>query len=152
MRVLVDTNVLLRIAKPDHADHRPALEAVQWLRVRSHSCVMAPQGGYEYYVVATRPVVNNGLGLAPEEAVQDLMDLLALFHLLRDERAVFDHWIGLLLPCAVRGRTAHDARLVAAMKRHEIVYLLTFNGADFARYPGISVLDPRNVAAGTAGM
>jgi hypothetical protein len=37
---------------------------------------------------------------------------------------------------------AHDARLVAAMIVHGVTHLLTFNGADFARYSGIRITDP----------
>ena len=35
-----------------------------------------------------------------------------------------------------------DARLVAAMTVHGVRHVLTFNGEDFSRYPGITVLDP----------
>jgi predicted nucleic acid-binding protein len=152
MRVLADTNVLLRIAKPDHADHIVALQAVSSLRSRGHRCVMVPQCGYEYYVVATRPKDQNGLGLVPADALHDLTDLMALFRLLRDERAVFDRWLDLMNVHGVRGKPAHDARLVAAMTRHAIAHLLTFNLADFARYAGITVLDPSAVVAGTSAL
>ena len=40
---------------------------------------------------------------------------------------------------------AHDARLVAAMSVHGINHLLTFNIADFKRYPAITVLSPNSV-------
>lgn len=47
---------------------------------------------------------------------------------------------------ACQGKVAHDARYVAAMRAHGLTHLLTFNGADFARFPGITVLDPHTVA------
>ena len=34
------------------------------------------------------------------------------------------------------------------MKTHGMTHLLTFNGKDFARFPGVTVLDPALVAAG----
>ena len=43
---------------------------------------------------------------------------------------------------ACHGRVSYDARLVAAMRTHGITRLLTFNGADFVRFPGITILDP----------
>ena len=46
----------------------------------------------------------------------------------------------------VLGRNAHDPRLVAAMVVHGLTHLLTFNAGDFARYPGLTVLDPATVA------
>ena len=42
---------------------------------------------------------------------------------------------------------AHDARLVAAMVRHSISHLLTFNEQDFARYNEIAVIVPSAAAA-----
>jgi len=34
----------------------------------------------------------------------------------------------------VMGKNAHDTRLVAAMLRHDIKSILTFNSADFKRF------------------
>jgi hypothetical protein len=47
----------------------------------------------------------------------------------------------------VLGKTAHDARIVAAMQRHQLSHILTFNVEDFRRYPAIQVLNPHAVAA-----
>ena len=46
----------------------------------------------------------------------------------------------------VLGKGAHDARLVAAMERHGLARILTFNVDDFKRYPGIEVLPPAEIA------
>ncbi|MEX0641079.1 MAG: hypothetical protein WD468_00180 [Pirellulales bacterium] len=46
----------------------------------------------------------------------------------------------------VKGKPAHDARLVAAMTRHSITHILTFNVDDFRRFSGIEVLQPQTVA------
>jgi predicted nucleic acid-binding protein len=48
----------------------------------------------------------------------------------------------------VKGKNAHDARLVAAMQRHGLTRLLTFNKPDFMRFPGINVYSPAEVLAG----
>jgi len=42
----------------------------------------------------------------------------------------------------VSGKKTHDARLVAAMTIQGIAHILTFNSADFARYPGITAIEP----------
>jgi hypothetical protein len=47
----------------------------------------------------------------------------------------------------ILGKTAHDGRLVAAMQRHSISNLLTFNKGDFARYP-ISAFSPADIISG----
>lgn len=63
-----------------------------------------------------------------------MKSLMRLFHLVRDERAVLDHWLKLVVEFQVVGKNAHDARLVAAMQRHGIEHVLTLNPSDFSRY------------------
>jgi hypothetical protein len=46
---------------------------------------------------------------------------------------------------AVSGVAVHDARLVAAMRAHGVYHILTLNDADFARYPGITAMNPTAV-------
>jgi predicted nucleic acid-binding protein len=78
-----------------------------------------------------------------DKAIEFWLDLFTLF---RDERGVFTIWRELAAQHDVKGKGAHDARLVAAMKRHGLEQLLTFNTADFQRYKGIHLLDTQSVA------
>jgi predicted nucleic acid-binding protein len=100
---------------------------------------------YEFWVVATRPVAGNGLGLSAAEASAELARLRALFPLLLDTPAIFAEWERLVNVHQVLGKNAHDARLVAAMVVHGLTHILTFNTADFSRFPGITVIDPATV-------
>jgi predicted nucleic acid-binding protein len=142
MRTLLDTNILLRQAEPRHPQHRESVKATEELRRRSDELVVVPQVLYKFWSVATRPVAQNGLGMTPSEAHAELIAIQRLFRLLRDERAVYGLWEQLVLVVGVQGKQAHDARLVAAMKRHSINQILTFNTADFARYSGIAAISP----------
>ncbi len=144
--ILVDTNILLRAAQPGHSQHRAALQAVGALRLRDEILCLVPQVIYGYWVVASRPVDRNGLGMTVAEAEEDVAMLLTPFRFLRDERSVFEHWRELIRQHGVVGRGAHDTRLVAAMIRHRIPRILTFNTVDFARYSGISIVDPHAIA------
>jgi predicted nucleic acid-binding protein len=147
MLVLVDTNVLLRLVKSDDALHTTALAALDRLVDLSATVVIVPQCCYEFYVVATRPVDVNGLGLDPETADAKLDEFLGFLSLLRDERTILESWRDLVRTYRVRGKTAHDARLVAAMRRHRIDHVLTFNTSDFKRYSAfLTVLDPGRLA------
>lgn len=47
---------------------------------------------------------------------------------------------------SVVGVKVHDARLVAAMHVHGLTHLLTLDDQDFARYPGVTVVHPHDVA------
>jgi predicted nucleic acid-binding protein len=147
MLILADTNILLRLVERDHPQQPTAAEALEILRTHGHRLAIVPQVVYEYWVVATRPVAANGLGMSTAEAQFELDGLWPSFKLLRDERVIFEIWQQLVLDHEVTGKRAHDARLAAAMLRHRISHLLTFNGPDFARYAEITVLEPQN--AGT---
>jgi hypothetical protein len=75
--------------------------------------------------------------------------LKAAFTLLPDSPAVFAEWEALVVAHDCKGKVAHDARLVAAMRANGITHILTFNCADFQRFTGITILDPAAVSAPT---
>jgi predicted nucleic acid-binding protein len=148
MRILIDTNILLRSADPGHAQHRASMDAVDLLRRRGHELVVVPQILYEFWSVCTRPVEQNGLGLPVADAWAELKAVQELFRLYRDERAIYPAWEQLVVTLGVKGKQGHDARLVAAMQRHAIGHLLTFNANDFSRYSMITVLTPTDILGG----
>ncbi|MBN1488964.1 MAG: type II toxin-antitoxin system VapC family toxin [Phycisphaerae bacterium] len=145
MRILVDTNVLLRLAQPAHPHHPPAVRATEVLRRKGEELCLVPQVLYEYWAVCTRPQGENGLGMTTAQATNELALLKRLFTLFRDERAILPVWEMLVSAHDVKGRNTHDARLVAAMSRHNLQHLLTFNTSDFARFPGVTVFTPDSV-------
>jgi predicted nucleic acid-binding protein len=148
MQILIDTNILLRGAEPDHKQHSVASSAVHALQQAQHELCLVPQVHYEFWVVLTRPVSSNGLGYTPTEAELELKKLEApLFRVLRDERAIYGNWRYLVNKYAIQGKNAHDARLVAAMMRHGVKHLLTFNAADFSRFEEIEVIMPEQAIA-----
>jgi predicted nucleic acid-binding protein len=148
MRILLDTNVLLRLVEPAHPQYAAAAGATQMLQQAGHELSIVPQDLYEFWSVATRPLTNNGLGMSPAEAHAEVLALRRLFSFLRDERSIYDLWEQLVVAHAVQGKQAHDARFVAAMQRHNIRHLLTINTSDFARYTEITAISPQEVLAG----
>ena len=149
MNVLLDTNILGRILQTGHPQHRPAQDAVDALEARGDTPRLVPQVVYELWAVAPRPAAVNGLGLPVAQAATELARMLRLFPLLDDSPAIFPEWQRLVAAHAVLGKNGHDARLVAAMLVHGVTHLLTFNTADFARFPGITALDPASIAPRT---
>ena len=145
MRILLDTNILGRLAQPRQAEHSPTVLAVENLLRGDHELRLVPQVMYAFWAIATRRSEDNGLGLTVEQAVTELDQFRLVFPPLRDERGILEPWQELVTTHRVQGKSAHDARLVAAMKRHGLTHLLTFNPADFKRYPGIVILDPKAV-------
>jgi predicted nucleic acid-binding protein len=82
---------------------------------------------------------------ADVDAANDIC--LDRFTFFRDERGIFSVWRDLARQYGVKGKSGHDARLVAAMIRHGLQHLLTFNVSDFHRYKEIELLDVRSTPA-----
>jgi predicted nucleic acid-binding protein len=99
----------------------------------------------EFWAVATRPLANNGLALSITDTVAHVKTFRQTFTLLPDTPDIFSEWERLVETHEVRGRQAHDARLVAAMLAHGVTHLLTFNTDDFKRYNKINAVNPQDV-------
>ena len=89
MRVLVDTNVLLRVAVPSHQLSSTAVEALRQLRTNGHDLFVVPQNVYEFWTAATRTTDYNGLGLSTDDTERVINEFFAVVRLLRDERAIY---------------------------------------------------------------
>ncbi len=144
MRILIDTNILVRVMQLNSPQRDIASRAIGTLRGEQHELHTVPQVLYEYWAVATRSAEHNGLGFSVEQVSQHLLDWQELCPALRDEIDVVTPWTTLVSKHRVLGKQAHDAHLVAAMLQNELSHLLTFNGVDFTRYP-IEVLDPHSL-------
>ena len=145
MRVLLDTNILLRTSQTDHAMHQHAVDAAALLRAGGKTLCVVPQNLYEYWVVCTRPKGENGLGLSIAEAEMELNKLTDLLTIVDDTPVILPAWRKLVIQHQVIGKNAHDARPVAAMIVHKIERILTFNIADFQRYKEIEAVSPMDV-------
>ena len=108
-----------------------------------------PQTIYEFWATATRPVAANGLGLSVAECQTQVARIKRLFLFLDDRPMLFAEWEALVATYQCHGRVSFDARLVAAMRTHGVIRILTLNVADFTRYSGLTVLDPNTFAAST---
>ncbi len=67
MNTLLDTNILTRSLYKTDPLHQPAMEAVDNLRRQGDQLCLVPQNFYEFWVVCTRPIAQNGLGMTPAE-------------------------------------------------------------------------------------
>ena len=146
MSYAVDTNVLARAVQENHPMHRIAKESVKALFDRGDEVYGLAQIFYEFWVIATRPLEQNGLGLSATEAQKHLTEFETTLALRTDIPAVYPEWMHLVSDRAVMGKNAHDARIVAAMVAHGISHLLTFNGRDFKRFQDIiTVVEPDDI-------
>lgn len=142
---LVDSNVLLRLLQLQHPQNQVVKAAIAELRKQGADLCIAPQNLVETWVVATRPLADNGLGLKPFTMTAQWQSVVGLFRLLEGASGVAAAWERLAIAHSVSGKQAHDAHLVAVMQVYGVTHILTFNAADFRRYPDIRVLDPAQV-------
>jgi len=143
---LVDSNVLLRWVKPDHADYGNVVSAIDSILGRNGLLVYTSQNVAEFWNACTRPADRNGYGLSPQETDRKANFFEKRLRLLPDSVAVHQAWREILRKYNVSGVQVHDARLVAAMLVHRISHILTFNHRDFTRYSEIQVVDPRRTS------
>lgn len=54
MRILIDTNIIIRLAQPHNPLRPEIVTALQMLNAASDELCVVPQIFYEYWVVATR--------------------------------------------------------------------------------------------------
>ena len=123
-------------------------EALMRLDVENQDCVLVPQVLYEFWVVATRPLAVNGLEMSIIDAKIAIEKWTTVYPVLLDERGVYHIWESLVTTYQIRGKPAHDARLVAAMMHHQVTNLLTFNVNDFERFTGINIYSPHDILSG----
>lgn len=146
MPVLIDTNILLRLLEQTDPDYILVREAVETLTSRGETLCITSQNLVEFWNVCTRPASANGFGLTPAETDARARVIESQFQLLPESERVHDEWRRIVVAHSVTGVQVHDAKLVAAMLVHGVSRVLTLNGRDFARYPDMSVLHPRDAS------
>ena len=139
---LVDTNILLRIARRSDPQHRAVDSALARLAGQGALLHYTLQNIAELWNVITRPVTNNGLGLSPAETDRVVRAIEAGMILLADSALVYQEWRSIVVKHNVSGVRVHDARLAAAMYVHGVGHILTLNVADFSRFDGLTALHP----------
>jgi predicted nucleic acid-binding protein len=89
---LVDTNVLLRIARRSDPQHRLIDDALAKLALEGASLHYTHQNIAELWNVMTRPVTRNGFGLTAAEAEHEVRAIEAGMSLLPENEAIYREW------------------------------------------------------------
>ncbi|MCX6607615.1 MAG: type II toxin-antitoxin system VapC family toxin [Acidobacteria bacterium] len=142
MKVLVDTNVLVRSLQKKHPACSTARKALIALYRSKHELYLTSQNIAEFWNVCTRPIEVNGLGLSIESTDRYANQLEQFFTILPDSTEVFRTWRRLVVDHRVMGAKVHDARLVAMMKTYGLQKIVTFNVSDFTRFADITTVRP----------
>jgi predicted nucleic acid-binding protein len=131
--------------KSDNPDFTLVRRAAASIRRRGFKLAYTLQSMTEFWNVSTRPLARNGFGLTVDETEINAQEIELSFAFLSDDDRVYREWRRLVFLHRVSGVQVHDARLAASMYANQITNILTFNGSDFARYPGIAAVHPNSV-------
>jgi len=145
MKYLLDTNILLRLVELAHTQHKEAQEALKTLRRQNCIFFILLQNVSEFWNVCTRPLDKNGFGFSIAQTDAELSKIELVFDILPDMKEIYRNWRELIVNHSVSGVKVHDAKIVAAMKAHNIQNLLTFNAKDFKRYTNIKAVEPKDI-------
>lgn len=91
------------------------------------------------------PIVSQRLSIQDTAKKLRLIERLVEFK--SDSLAAFHEWKRLVVAHSITGIQVHDARIASAMNAYGISHILTFNGNDFKRFSGITVVDPKGVTS-----
>jgi predicted nucleic acid-binding protein len=144
-RYLIDTNVLLRIFRPDDPQHQLTRAALDELDRRGIEACFSLQNIAEFWNVCTRPLERNGYGLNISDASQCVDRIERTMTFLPDNEEVYSIWRRLVIANQVCGVQVHDARLAAIMQAYGLTCILTLNLPDFLRYAKIQAVHPSQV-------
>jgi predicted nucleic acid-binding protein len=146
MRVLLDSNILIRWLEPGNPDQIVVKAALDRLIIAGAVLCFTSQNLGEFWNTMTRPADRNGYGLSPEDAEIRVREVETEFTLLPDRLDVHQEWRRLLVAHRISGVQVHDARLVASMHVHGVKRILTFNTRDFTRFSDIEPIHPADLA------
>lgn len=133
-RVFLDTNVLLAATDEGRDEHTRALAILNDWPADGIALYASGQVLREYLCVATREIVDNGLGLTRADAVANVVAFRDRLSSLDENGKVVDRLLELLENIDCRGKQAHDANVVATMLVHGVETLVTANEDDFKRF------------------
>jgi predicted nucleic acid-binding protein len=125
VKILADTNVLVRSVERKHPLLRTARNALRHLYEQSHELHVATQNISEFWNVCTRPVNANGLGNSVDATARLISRLETFFAILPESMETFRHWRRLVVAHGVKGAKVHDARLAATVLAYRLDSILT---------------------------
>ena len=132
-RVILDTNIILRIIDKTSPDHKLSYSIIKRLISENYEICIIPQVLIEFWVVATRPVNSNGFGWDESYTMIELEKLQDIFIMLPDNESIFTYWKKLVSQ-GVKGKRAHDAKIAAAAFAHNADAIATLNDQDFTNF------------------
>ena len=144
--LFVDTNILLSATDTSRQDYATCRTIIERSVVVGIHLVVSGQVVREYLVVATRPTADNGLGMAPSDAVANVQTFRTYLHVLPEPTEVTRKLISIVDNTGVHGKRIHDANIAATMWVHGVTTIITANTGDYSNLPDVIPLTPVSAA------
>ena len=138
----IDSSVIVRAFNRASVDYSTSLNFFEKARRAQIELITFPQNLAEFWAVATRPIESNALGHCVQDTARRVALIERFGQVLSEHPQAYQRWKQLVTAHEVRGKTTHDARIVAQMMAHGIGSLVTFNIGDFSRYTDIATMTP----------
>ena len=132
-RLLVDTNVLLEASDAGRRLHAQALAVFQTAAQSGVDLFLGTQVVREYLVVSTRPVVNNGLGMSMELALENIACFRRRSSLIAETLQASSLFLDWAKHFGICGKKLHDLQILASASAAGLDALLTANEQDFPK-------------------
>jgi predicted nucleic acid-binding protein len=139
-KICLDTNVLLDATDEGRALHGKAQSVFAFLPANGADLFLATQVIREYLVVATRPEMNNGLGLAIREAVDNVREFQKQAAVIPESLSSCRNLLELSVRFQTTGKKLHDLQILATAHEAGVQILITSNASDFPRIPKVAIL------------
>jgi predicted nucleic acid-binding protein len=141
--ILLDTNILIRLANRSDADYQATHAAISGCKKNGQQLGVVDQNLHEFWAAATRSVAKNGMGMTPARANSFLTVYLRIFVRIADPANLFVEWRALVNALGITGIQAYDARLAAVVKTLSLRGLMTYNIKHFSSL-SVTIIDPRD--------
>ena len=143
--VFLDTNILLAATDTGRDGNQAALRIFDNLPAEGVHLAISGQILREYLVVATRPVDINGLGMTPDQALDNVEAVRSRCVFLDETGESSQILMDMVRDTRISGKRIHDANVAAVMISSGISDLITFNTRDFTGFRGVRAISPEQL-------
>ena len=137
-KIFVDTNILVYLANEDSPFHLRSAEKFKEVAGKSELWI-SRQVLRKYAVVMTRTGIVEK-PLSPDEVAADIEQWESIFKIADETEEVTAILVEMIKEYAIKGKSIHDANIIATMTVNLIETLFTFNTDDFKRFKNIELI------------
>jgi len=137
-KVFLDTNILVYLANEDSPFHHRVVPRFKKLAGECELWI-SRQVLREYAVIMTRTGTVEK-PLSPKEVAADIEQWEGIFQIADETEEVTRILVELIKEYDIKGKSIHDANIIATMTANMIENLFTFNADDFKKFTNVELI------------